>query len=80
MAMKKTTAKKAKRKAPKAKKLSAAKLKKLKGGQMVPSGFSRATFSPTFGDRTPNTSFGFGGFSGGGGGGGGRANRSRSGR
>ena len=83
MAKKKTTAKKTKRKAPKAKKLSAAKLKKLKGGIMVPSGFSRAIANPRFGDRTPNgvTPASWSGFSGGGGGGSNSgANRGRSGR
>ena len=78
---KKTVAKK------KTKKLTAAQLKKLKGGAFydtqVPTGFSRATFNERFGDRTPvsrsffsGSRFSDGGRSGGGSG----ATRGKSGR
>lgn len=62
----------------KLKKVSAAKIKKIKGGRgwgtSVPSGFSRADANPKFGARTPNTVP----MSGGGGGNG--SNRARAGR
>lgn len=55
-ATKKVTKKTTVTKKKKTKKLTAAQLKKLKGGAFygaVPTGFSRATFNERFGDRTP---------------------------